>query len=150
MLLKLGLITTMRKSRKSVNANSALRMFWFTLGLISLACGIVGIILPLLPTTPFLLFCAYAFARSSPRLHRWLIRHPYFGSLIENWKLYGAIDRSTKRIALTIMMFTPLVSWFIGAPFWLLVVQVIVLTTAAVFIATRPQPRSTQKGGFNP
>lgn len=113
-------------------------MFWFVLGLVSFACGIVGIILPLLPTTPFLLLCAYAFARSSPRLHRKLISHQYFGPIIENWTLHGAIDRGTKRIAIIIMAITPLLSWLIGAPFWLLIVQVLVLIAAAVFIATRP------------
>ena len=114
-------------------------MGWFTLGLVSLGFGVIGVILPLLPTTPFLLLSAFALARSSPRLHLWLMRHQYFGPLIENWYRYGAIERGTKIIALVIMIITLLVGGLVGVPLWLLMVQVFVLTAAAVFIITRPE-----------
>ena len=124
--------------------NSSVRMIWFTFGIVSLSFGFAGAVLPLLPTTPFVLLSVYAFARSSPRMHRWLITHQIFGPLIHNWNENGAIDRRTKRIAMTIIVLTPLVSWSIGAPNWVLIVQVFVLIIAAVFVITRPQPYRKQ------
>jgi uncharacterized membrane protein YbaN (DUF454 family) len=117
----------------------AIRPLWFLFGSLSLALGAAGTILPLLPTTPFILLSAFAFARSSRRLHDWLMQHRVFGPLIENWQRYGAIDRKTKRLSLTVMALTPLITWLIGAPWWALLAQVAVLACSAIFIATRPE-----------
>ena len=57
-------------------AEGELRILWLFLGGVSLLLGAAGTIVPLLPTTPFLLLAGYCFARSSPRLHHWLITHP--------------------------------------------------------------------------
>ncbi len=62
------------------------RFLLTTGGIISLALGILGIPLPLLPTTPFLLLSAYLFARSSPRLYNWLIYHRIFGKYIRDYR----------------------------------------------------------------
>ena len=113
---------------------------WLSIGILSLAVGAVGVVLPVLPTTPFLLVSAYAFARSSPRLHRWLLGHHRFGPLIENWQRYGAIDRATKRFSVIVMVLTPVVTWAFRPPVWALGVQIMVLITAATFVITRPEP----------
>ncbi|NVJ99250.1 MAG: YbaN family protein [Alphaproteobacteria bacterium] len=114
------------------------RMLWMLLGGLSLGLGTVGVVLPLLPTTPFLLIAAVCFARSSPRLHRWLTAHSYLGSLIKNWEQYGAIDRRTKVCALTVMILTPAITALFDPPTWALVLQIIVLACAAVFVISRP------------
>lgn len=123
-----------------------MRPVWVACGAVSLACGAVGTVLPLVPTTPFILLSAYAFARSSPRLHSWLIRHPHFGPLIENWHLHGAIDRRTKIASASVMAATPVVSWMLGVSATVLCVQIIVLLAAAAFVLTRPEGPSKQKG----
>ncbi len=128
-----------------MNGNGAVRSAWLAVGVLSLGCGMAGVILPLLPTTPFVLFSAYAFAQSSPRLHRWLTQHARFGPLIRNWRLYGAIDRRTKIIAFTVMLLTPAITWVIGAPPWALAAQIVVLLGAATFVGTRPENGSARK-----
>src|SRR5690606_16765109 len=80
------------------------RWLWLVLGFLSVGCGLVGAVLPMVPTTPFLLLAAFAFARSSPRLHRWLLSHRYFGPLITNWQQHGSIDRKAKFSAIGVMV----------------------------------------------
>jgi uncharacterized membrane protein YbaN (DUF454 family) len=103
-----------------------------------LVLGVIGIFLPLLPTTPFILLSALAFAESSPRLHQWLINHPRWVVIINNWQDGGRIDRRSKSIAVSVMATMPVLSWALGAPTWAIGAQVLVLITAATFILTRP------------
>ena len=79
------------------------RTLWLIIGLTSLALGIAGVVLPLLPTTPFVLLSAYCFARSSPRLHDWLLGHKIFGPLIHNWEQHRAISQRAKVLAVLSM-----------------------------------------------
>ncbi len=65
-------------------------------GLVAVILGIVGIVVPLLPTTPFLLLAAACFLRSSERLYRWLITHRWFGPYIRNYREYHALPLRTK------------------------------------------------------
>ena len=106
----------------------------------SVAIGAVGVVLPLLPTTPFLLIAAFAFARSSARLNRWLREHRSFGPLIDNWHRNGSIDRKVKRFAIIVILLTPVITWLFGVSLWIFVCQIVVLCAAAVFILTRPSP----------
>lgn len=117
---------------------AGIRGFWLLLGLIATACGMAGVVLPLVPTTPFLLLAAYAFARGSPRLHAWLLGHPRLGPLIENWQRHGCIDPRTKIISVIVMGGTFLMSWIIGAGSTVLTIQAAVLAGAATFVLTRP------------
>ena len=120
--------------------DSGIRFFWLLAGLTSLVIGAVGVVLPLLPTTPFLLVAAFAFARSSERLDRWLREHRSFGVLIDNWQRAGSIDRRSKRLALVVLLLTPVATWLVGAPLWIIGMQLVVVTGAAAFIVTRPSP----------
>lgn len=105
-----------------------------------LGLGIVGIVLPGLPTVPFLLLAAWFAARGSERLHRWLYAHPHFGALLIDWEQQGAISRRSKRIALLLLAF----SW--GIMFWrsddprLLAGLAVLLIAVAIFLLTRPEP----------
>jgi uncharacterized membrane protein YbaN (DUF454 family) len=116
------------------------RIAWQLVGFAALACAVAGTVLPLVPTTPFLLIAAYAFARSSPLLHRWLVTHPRFGPLIRNWQAHGAINLKTKVAALLVMAATLGLSMAIGVGTFVLLLQAVVLGAAALFVATRPLP----------
>lgn len=120
--------------------DTGIRVFWLLAGLLSVAIGAVGVVVQLLPTTPFLLIAAFAFARSSARLNRWLREHRSFGPLIDNWHRDGSIDCKVKRIAIIVLLMTPVITWLFGAPLWIIVCQIVVLSAAAVFILTRPLP----------
>ena len=113
---------------------------WLVAGLAAVAIGAIGVVLPLLPTTPFLLVAAFAFARSSTRLTRWLREHRTFGPLINNWHRDGSIDRKAKRAAIIVIVATPVITWLLDVPLWIVACQVVVLSASAVFILTRPSP----------
>ena len=116
------------------------RFIWLLVGLAALAIGAVGVVLPLLPTTPFLLVAAYAFARSSKRMNSWLREHQVFGPLINNWHRNGSIDQNAKRMAIIVIAATPVVTWLLDVPSWIVACQIIVLSAVAIFILTRPSP----------
>lgn len=114
------------------------RQAWFALGLTSFGIGVVGIVLPLVPTTPLVILAAFAFSKSSPRFERWLLRHRFFGPIIADWRSNGAIAPGFKAIAVTMMLAIFGLSVWMGVPTFVLAVQGAVLTIAAAFVLTRP------------
>lgn len=79
------------------------RILLITFGFITLSLGVIGIILPLLPTTPFLLLSATCFLKSSSRLYEWLINHKYLGLYIKSYMEYRAITIQTKVLAISMI-----------------------------------------------
>ncbi|MBN1464563.1 YbaN family protein [candidate division KSB1 bacterium] len=75
-------------------------------GSLALSLGLLGIFLPLLPTTPFVLIAAACYARSSRRLYVWLLQHKWFGPYIRNWREHKAIPRRSKIIILLLLWST--------------------------------------------
>ena len=74
-----------------------------TVGIIAVTLGVIGIFLPLLPTTPFLLLAAACFARSSERLYTWLIQHKWFGDYIRHYREHRAITLRAKVVILVML-----------------------------------------------
>lgn len=85
-----------------------MKFFLVALGYLSFVLGVVGIFVPLLPTTPFLLLSAALWVRSSPRLYGWLLAHPYLGEYVRNFRENRAIPLRAKIISLTLMWGTML------------------------------------------
>ena len=77
---------------------------WIALGLLFLLLGSIGVVLPLLPTTPFVLLAAACFAKSSPRLHGWLLRSELFGPALQDWEKNQCISRRVKILAISMMI----------------------------------------------
>lgn len=80
------------------------RKLYKPLGFLFLALGLLGIPLPVLPSTPFILLAAWFFARSSPRWHRWLLSSELFGPMIRNWEDSRCLSCRTKVVAITSML----------------------------------------------
>jgi len=115
-----------------------IRPVWAGAGLLALALGIIGIFLPVLPTTPLIILAAFCFGRGSPRLRLWITGHRTFGPVIEDWETTGAIPRRVKFWACTVMALTFAASWVAGAPAWVLWAQAIGMGAGAVYVLTRP------------
>lgn len=107
-----------------------------------LSLAIIGIVLPGLPTVPFLLLTAWFAARGSRRLHRWLYAHPQLGALLIDWEQQGAVSRRGKRIAIVLLAVSwGIMYWRIDHP-WLLAGLAMLFVAVAIFLLTRPEPRS--------
>jgi hypothetical protein len=80
-----------------------LKKLLLIIGFLSVGLAAVGILLPILPTTPFLLLAAACFFRSSDKLYQWLITHKWFGHHIESWRKHKAIPRGGKIVVLLLL-----------------------------------------------
>lgn len=116
-----------------------MRFVWVILGLTCVGLGMIGLVLPLMPTVPFLLLAAFFFARSSEKLHNWLLAHTHFGPMIENWRQRGAIGRQAKIAASVSILAAFLLSVILGLKPMILMIQAGVLCCVALFIWTRPE-----------
>lgn len=114
------------------------RPFWVAAGGTALMLGIIGIALPVLPTTPFLLLAGFCFGKGSPRLRRWLEDHPRFGPPVLAWERSGAIARRHKRLAVTMMAAAFALSLALRLPWHVLTIQAACLLGAGTFVWTRP------------
>jgi uncharacterized membrane protein YbaN (DUF454 family) len=106
--------------------------------MVFLGLGTLGILLPGLPTTPFLVLAAWAFARSSRRFHAWLTTHPLFGPPIRRWQAHRVIPRTAKAFAITAMALSMGAAIWMRAPLYLLVLMGLVMAGGAVFILRCP------------
>ncbi|MBP0480915.1 YbaN family protein [Sagittula salina] len=111
---------------------------WTLAGVIALALGLIGIVLPLMPTTVFLLLAGFCFTKGSPRLRRWLETHPRLGPPVLAWEQTGAIARRHKRLAVAMMAATFALCAALGLPLWVLGLQAACLLGAGTYVWTRP------------
>jgi len=103
------------------------------------------VVLPLVPTTPFLLVAAWAAARSSPELHAWIRNHPRFGPLLRDWQAHRALRPRTKVVALLLLAASWLVMMVTVEPRFARVIASLVMLTVAIFLATRPSGPSHER-----
>ncbi len=100
-------------------------------GILCVAIGAVGVVVPVLPTTPFLLLAAACFARSSDRFYIWLMNHRWFGPTIRDYRERRGITRTTKVVAIVILWGSIAISSFLALDSWL---PRLVLTVVAVAV----------------
>ena len=90
-----------------------LRALWLMAGAASLGTGFVGIFVPLLPTTPFVLLAAFCFSRGSQRCETWLLQHPRFGPMVRDWRADRAIPLRAKQLATLMMALGSAWAWWL-------------------------------------
>lgn len=115
------------------------RWGWFALGWLMVALGFIGALLPIMPTTIFLILAAACFSHSSPRFEAWLLDHRWFGPPIRRWRSSGAIPRNAKIVAIVSMAGGYVVMLLTAAPrWWIALIVAGGLVASAAYVATRP------------
>lgn len=108
-------------------------------GFICLLLGAIGVVLPLLPTTPFIILAAFCFSKSSKKFHRMLLEHRLFGPMIKDWEAYGVIPLKVKILSTSMMLI--MVSYpllFKSLPWWAVIGAVTTIVIALVYVWSRP------------
>lgn len=116
------------------------RWAWWLLAYASLGTGIVGIFVPGLPTTVFILLSAYAASRGSERLHGYLVGHPRFGPMIRDWHTHGAVKRRSKVVATVTMVACAVIVWLCAPEVWIAIFATSCMIVVNVWLWFRPLP----------
>jgi len=114
-------------------------------GVILVAVGVIGIVVPGLPTTIFLIAAAACFAKSSPWLHNWLISHRWFGPIIINWQNTRSIPKNAKRVALTMMALACVYTSLMLDSIYLIILIYLLMFGPAVFVFRLPLTEDVQE-----
>ena len=118
-----------------------MRWFWWLLAYASLGIGIVGIVVPGLPTVPFVLLAAFAAARGSRRLREWLLAHRQFGPMIRDWERDGAVSRRAKKLATAMMALCAVIMFLTAPKGWMAATGTTIMACVALWLWRRPEPR---------
>ena len=126
------------------DSSRAVRWLLWLAGTVSLGLGIVGVVLPGLPTTPFVLLAAACYARASPRLHGWLLRHRVFGPMVRDWETHRSLTRRTKTVAqVSMVLMVGLSAWGLRDRPVLLAVVLVAALIGVWVVARIPTRQST-------
>ncbi len=121
----------------AVAKNRVIRLCLFSLGILSVGLGTLGVFLPLLPTTPFLLLAAWCFLKSSERAHAWIYRQPLFGKALKDWEKNRSIARPTKVLAISMIILSVVFLWSRVNDLWIKYLVTALLLIVSIFISTR-------------
>ncbi len=114
------------------------RTILIIIGWLAVALGTLGVVLPLLPTTPFILLAAWCFARSSPRFHHWLLYRSWFGGYLRHWQQYRAMPPGAKPRAVVIILLTFAVSLYLVKMMWVRILLLVIPGLLARFYVAYP------------
>ncbi|OHV12893.1 YbaN family protein [Kushneria phosphatilytica] len=117
-----------------------LRGLWIGLAALCFVLGLAGVVLPLLPTTPFMLLAAGLASKGSPRFARWIRTHPVAGPAITNWEQERAISAKARCLAVLLIGCSAVAVMFMLDTLWLALVIVFGLSLLALWLGTRPSP----------
>ncbi|WP_457424557.1 YbaN family protein [Roseateles sp. P5_E7] len=115
------------------------RLLWRALALGSIALALIGIVLPLLPTVPFLLLAAWAASKGWPELEAWMLNHAHFGPHIRGWRERGAVPRRAKWLATLMMTASAVVLALSPLPLAVKIAVPALMAALAVWLWRRPE-----------
>ncbi|ODL93402.1 hypothetical protein AXH23_11350 [Acinetobacter pittii] len=116
-------------------------LFWRSLVVIFITLGIIGAILPGMPTTVFLILAAWAASKGWTQMDDWLLNHPKYGPTLRDWRANGTVPRKAKWIASIMMAISGLIMLFTSAPLWVKVFTDTTMFIVAVWLWLRPEPK---------
>ncbi|TQV74683.1 DUF454 domain-containing protein [Aliikangiella marina] len=116
----------------------AVKYILIIVGLVLVAIGLIGIVVPGLPTTIFLIAAAGCFANSSPKLHGWLLSHPWFGPIIHHWHESRTIPLKAKKIALFMMVAACIYTWLMLNDIWIKLLITVIMLWPMIFVYRLP------------
>lgn len=117
----------------------AMRLFYFSLGWFFFSLGAIGVVLPVLPTTPFMLLALWAFSQSSERFHKWLYQHKVFGPPLQQWHRHRVIPLAAKIMSISFMsMSLVYMSVYSPVAIWLKLLIAMIMLYGAWFVLTKP------------
>ncbi|MCE0800243.1 DUF454 family protein [Buttiauxella sp. S04-F03] len=114
------------------------RIILIIIGWLAVVLATLGVVLPLLPTTPFLLLAAWCFAHSSPRFHHWLLYRSWFGSYIRHWQDHRALPPGAKPRALIFIVLTFAVSLYLVNILWVRLLLLVMMCALLFFMWRMP------------
>lgn len=116
-----------------------MKVFYFILGWVFFVIGAIGVVLPVLPTTPFMILALWAFAKSSKRFYRWLYHHELFGPLLQKWQQHRVIPLPAKVLSVSMMLASFAYLVFIRhLNVYILIVIAVLMLYGVWFILTKP------------
>lgn len=115
------------------------RWLWIAAAYLSLGLGLLGVFLPGLPTTPFVLLAAWAAARGSKTLHAWLLAHRLFGPMVRDWQARGAVSRPAKRAASFTMALCAVILFATAPKWWMAATGTACMAVVALWLWLRPE-----------
>lgn len=121
------------------------RLLYALLAYVSLAIGLVAIVIPGLPTTEFVLLAAWAATKSSPRLSAWLENHRLFGPIISNWRNGKVVTRGSKVSATVSMLICSVVMWWLLEHRWPVYAAFAGMALVNLWIWSRPEPKTSHQ-----
>jgi uncharacterized membrane protein YbaN (DUF454 family) len=113
--------------------------FWRTLALVCVLLGLIGVVVPGLPTVPFLLVAAWSGGKGWPRLEAWLLAHPRHGAAIRRWRDHRAVPRRAKWLASATMLVSIALIMASAAPLWIKIVVPVLMASVACWLWLRPE-----------
>jgi len=115
------------------------RPLYIVVGIFFVGLAFIGIFLPVLPTTPFLLVAVWAFSKGSPRLERWLLQHPKLGPAVRDWRAHRIIPLKAKMLA-SIMMASSFayLLWFSDVALRYVLMAGVTILVGAAYIWSKP------------
>ena len=126
-----------KPNQRDLISHKFFRYLLIIAGTIFLGLGIIGIFLPILPTTPFLLLATACYTRSSKRFYDWLLHNKWFGSYIKNYREGEGVPLKVKVYTISLLWITILFSaFFIISIFWVRVVLILIAAAVTVHILT--------------
>jgi len=115
-----------------------MRILLIMVGWLCVVLATLGVVLPLLPTTPFLLLAAWCFARSSPRFHHWLLHRSWFGSYLRHWQAHRALPKGAKPKAVALIVTTFAISIYFVPLLWVRILLVCMMFALLIMMWRLP------------